>query len=38
MHRSILAILALSVSLPAFAQAPARPQIQTTKVDGTDGV
>ena len=28
----------LALALTAQAQAPARPQIQTTKVDGTDGV
>jgi glyoxylase-like metal-dependent hydrolase (beta-lactamase superfamily II) len=43
MQRSIFAILAVVFALPAAAQAPAapapaRPQIQTTKVDGTDGV
>jgi glyoxylase-like metal-dependent hydrolase (beta-lactamase superfamily II) len=38
MQRSILAVLTLLIALPVFAQAPARPQIQTTKVDGTDGV
>ena len=38
MQRSIFAALALAVALPVLAQAPARPQIQTTKVDGTDGV
>jgi len=41
MQRSIFAILAFLFALPAAAQAPAapaRPQIQTTKVDGTDGV
>lgn len=37
MQRSIFAILALCLALPVLAQAP-RPQIQTTKVDGTDGV
>ena len=37
MQRSILAILALCVTLSVLAQAP-RPQIQTTKVDRTDGV
>jgi len=38
MQRSIYAVLAVLLSLSAFAQAPARPQIQTTKVDGADGV
>ena len=40
MHRTIFAVLAACLALPAAAQtpAPARPQIQTTKVDGTDGV
>ena len=44
MHRSISAVLALSLALPialplpAWAQAPARPPIQTTKVEGADGV
>ena len=38
MQRSIFAILAVLFALPVAAQAPARPQIQTTKVDGTDGV
>jgi glyoxylase-like metal-dependent hydrolase (beta-lactamase superfamily II) len=39
MHRTIFALLAVFLALPALAQAPAaRPQIQTTKVDGTDGV
>jgi len=38
MQRTILALLAFFLALPALAQAPARPQIQTTKVDGTDGV
>ena len=38
MRRNIFAVLAVLMALPAFAQAPARPQIQTTKVDGTDGV
>jgi glyoxylase-like metal-dependent hydrolase (beta-lactamase superfamily II) len=36
-HRIIPALAALIVCLPAFAQAP-RPQIQTTKVEGADGV
>ena len=44
MHRTIVAVLTLFLSLPAWAQAPApggttaRPQIQTTKVEGADGV
>jgi glyoxylase-like metal-dependent hydrolase (beta-lactamase superfamily II) len=42
MQRTILAVLAFCLALPALAQAPAaapaRPQIQTTKVEGTDGV
>jgi len=38
MQRTILAILAFLVALPVFAQAPARPPLQTTKVDGADGV
>ena len=42
MQRTIFAAAfaaaAVSLALPALAQAPARPQIQTTKVDGTDGV
>jgi glyoxylase-like metal-dependent hydrolase (beta-lactamase superfamily II) len=37
MHRIILAFVALVLAAPAWAQ-PARPPIQTTKVDGTDGV
>jgi len=37
MLRSILAALLLAAALPALAQAP-RPQIQTTKVEGADGV
>jgi len=38
MHRSILAVLLLlAAALPAAAQAP-RPQIETTKIDGTDNV
>ncbi len=37
--RVILACAAvLALALPAFAQQPQRPQIQTTKVEGTDGV
>jgi len=38
MYRIALALLALVLAAPAWSQAPARPQIQTTKVDGTDGV
>jgi glyoxylase-like metal-dependent hydrolase (beta-lactamase superfamily II) len=38
MQRSIFAVLAILVALPVFAQAPARPPQQTTKVDGADGV
>ena len=42
MQRTIFALLAFCLAGPAPAQAPAaapaRPQIQTTKVDGTDGV
>jgi glyoxylase-like metal-dependent hydrolase (beta-lactamase superfamily II) len=38
MQRSIFAVLAVLFALTAFAQAPARPQIQTTKVEGADGV
>jgi len=38
MQRSILAAIVFAVAMPVLAQAPARPQIQTTKVDGTDGV
>ena len=38
MQRTIFTLLAFCLAIPAFAQAPARPQIQTTKVDGTDGV
>jgi glyoxylase-like metal-dependent hydrolase (beta-lactamase superfamily II) len=46
MQRTIFALLAFCLAIPALAQAPAaapaaaptRPQIQTTKVDGTDGV
>src|SRR5882672_11114512 len=38
MQRSILAVIALVLALPVLAQAPARPSIQTTKVEGTDGV
>jgi glyoxylase-like metal-dependent hydrolase (beta-lactamase superfamily II) len=37
MTRIVLSALAVLFSLSAFAQAP-RPQIQTTKVEGTDGV
>ena len=38
MQRTIFAILAACLALPAFAQAPARPPIQTTKVEGAEGV
>src|SRR5258706_4424814 len=38
MQRSILAVIALTLALPVLAQAPARPPIQTTTVEGTDGV
>jgi glyoxylase-like metal-dependent hydrolase (beta-lactamase superfamily II) len=38
MQRSILALLALVLAMPCFAQAPARPPQQTTKVDQADGV
>ena len=38
MHRSIFAALAFLFALSAAAQAPARPPIQTTKVDGAEGV
>ena len=41
MNRIVFAMLAALISSSAsyvLAQAPARPQIQTTKVDGTDGV
>jgi len=37
MLRSILAAVALAATLPVLAQAP-RPQIQTTRVEGADGV
>jgi glyoxylase-like metal-dependent hydrolase (beta-lactamase superfamily II) len=38
MHRSIFAAFAFLFALSAAAQSPARPPIQTTKVDGADGV
>ncbi len=40
MHRTIALACGLAVlaAAPAWAQAPQRPQIQTTKVDGTDNV
>jgi|SRR5687767_3828558 len=38
MQRSIFAALALALALPVLAQAPARPPIQVTKVDGAEGV
>ena len=37
MKRFVLAVLAF-VCVPAWAQAPARPMIETTKVEGTDNV
>src|SRR5512132_2812687 len=37
MQRTIFFTLVLCLALPALAQSP-RPQIQTTKVEGTDGV
>ena len=37
MKRIVLAVLA-TACLPALAQAPARPMIETTKVEGTDNV
>jgi glyoxylase-like metal-dependent hydrolase (beta-lactamase superfamily II) len=37
MKRLVLAVLAF-VCVPAWAQAPARPMIETTKVEGTDNV
>jgi glyoxylase-like metal-dependent hydrolase (beta-lactamase superfamily II) len=37
MKRFVLPVLALAC-LPAWAQAPARPMIETTKVEGTDNV
>src|SRR5689334_9296968 len=38
MKTKLLMALALCAALPALAQAPARPQIETKKVEGTDGV
>jgi glyoxylase-like metal-dependent hydrolase (beta-lactamase superfamily II) len=38
MQRSIFAALAILLASAAFAQAPARPPLQTTKVDQADGV
>jgi glyoxylase-like metal-dependent hydrolase (beta-lactamase superfamily II) len=38
MQRSIFAVLAVLFASTVIAQAPARPQIQTTKVEGADGV
>jgi glyoxylase-like metal-dependent hydrolase (beta-lactamase superfamily II) len=38
MTQKLLIALAFAIALPAWAQAPARPPIQTTKVDGADGV
>ncbi len=36
--KNLVFLAALAFALPVWAQAPARPMIQTTKVDGTDGV
>ena len=38
MQRSIFAVIAFLTALSAFAQAPARPPQQTTKVEAADGV
>jgi glyoxylase-like metal-dependent hydrolase (beta-lactamase superfamily II) len=38
MQRSIFAVLTLALALPVLAQAPARPPIQVTKVEGAEGV
>lgn len=38
MKKTLLALLGLALCATASAQAPARPQIQTTKVEGADGV
>ena len=38
MQRTIVALLAVGLAIPALAQAPARPPIQTTKIEGADGV
>src|SRR4051812_28496506 len=38
MNRKLLFPLVLCFALPAFAEAPARPQIETKKVEGTEGV
>src|SRR5258706_11164697 len=40
MHRTIALAFGLAAlaAAPAWSQAPQRPQIQTTKVDGTDNV
>ena len=38
MQRTIFAVIAFCLAIPAMAQAPARPPIQTTKVEGADGV
>ena len=38
MQRTIFALIAVCIALPALAQAPARPAIQTTRIEGADGV
>ncbi len=38
MKRTALVLLSCGVVFSAFAQAPARPQVEVNKVDGTDGV
>ena len=38
LHRTLAAFAGLLLAGAVAAQAPARPQIQTTKVDGADGV
>ena len=35
---ALLAVSAVAFAAPASAQAPARPQIETKKVEGTEGV
>ena len=35
---AVLAVATVALAVPAAAQAPARPQIETKKVDGTEGV
>ena len=35
---ALLAVSAVALAVPAAAQAPARPQIETKKVEGTEGV